>query len=54
MINTIKIKCPICSEFLAINLDENFEVISIDKDNIIETSEEVIGEILHNNGIEFG
>jgi phage FluMu protein Com len=54
MKNTIKIKCPLCDELLIITIDENLEIISIEKNTIVETSEEVISELLHNHGIEFG
>ena len=51
----IKINCPYCKKSILIKLDDNFNVISISKnDKKVEMSQEEIASCLRKNGIEFG
>lgn len=49
----LKIKCPNCDSKLNINIVDD-EVVSIELDEHIETSQDIITVMLQEKGIEFG
>ncbi len=52
--HTINIKCPFCPSYIKVNLNQNFEIESIECDEEIVVSDDEIQKILIENGIEFG
>ena len=54
----LKINCPSCNKNIIINFnyidDSNNEIISVEIDEHIETSQDIIMSILSDMGVEFG
>lgn len=49
----IKLNCPYCGDEILIELDSDFNILSV-RINTIKMTEEKISSILKKHGIEFG